>query len=526
MNEVRVKKASRVFKEMSEAAQETELDKLFYDKVFVREQDKMLYYFLALPQKTVVIKTGDKQAEKDFIGYEFSSRRGHEGIRMFRDAEGKPTTKLYDNDNPLNPEKASSYVYKALLGEVPDVDVTLTDNIKIVDTVELMNFKPLSFGKSLSLNVKKKVLISSKWPLTKLEDIANIVNGGTPNTRVKEYWDGEVHWATLVDTKNKYLYKTDRTITEAGVKSSNAVLLPINTVLFSSRATIGDVTIAKVRTCTNQGYKNFICDEDKIIPEYLYYVLKSEASTIASLASGMTYKEISKQQITDYKIPLPLKAVQEKLVTEMAAIEQKEREGQVAIQMRRSKIEKVLAACSAARSIADICYISKSKLEPQNSSVQTVNYVGLENLESHSAKLTAFTPTPTANLKSTKNVFQKGDVLYGKLRPYLNKVWLAEFDGICSTDILVLQTEQPQLLKYTLLSEHFVSQSSSLMKGVNLPRLQVKEFLALKVPYPSDEELEGCLTKLSELEAEITTIEASLETIEQEKERVLKKYLE
>lgn len=155
----------------------------------------------------------------------------------------------------------------------------------------------------------------------KLGDIATIESGGTPSSSIAEYWDGDIYWAKLVDTKEKYLTTTQRKITAAGLKNSSAKLLPVNTVIFSSRATIGDVTIAKVETATNQGYKNFICDETRILYEYLYYILKYYAQDIASLASGMTFKEISKTTISSFKIPLPPLEIQSKILKEIGTSE-------------------------------------------------------------------------------------------------------------------------------------------------------------------------------------------------------------
>ncbi|MFY0685353.1 MAG: SAM-dependent DNA methyltransferase, partial [Balneola sp.] len=129
LTEIKNLKKKKAFKDKTKDVQKAELDKLFFDKVFVKEQDKMLYFFLAQPQQTVLIKVGEKQAEKDFIGYEFSSRRGHEGIKMYRDEHGKPTTKLYDDDNPLNEEKANSYVYRSFLGEQIDIADSLQNNL-------------------------------------------------------------------------------------------------------------------------------------------------------------------------------------------------------------------------------------------------------------------------------------------------------------------------------------------------------------------------------------------------------------
>ena len=159
--------------------------------------------------------------------------------------------------------------------------------------------------------------LQSNWPMERLGDVANILGGGTPDTKNPDYWGGDIPWATLADTKKKYLRNTARKITQEGLRGSSAILLPINTVIFSSRATIGDVCINKVATCTNQGYKNFICKPNRLNFEYLYNILKCQSKNIAALASGATYPEVSKNKIASYEIPLPPLEIQQKVATKM-----------------------------------------------------------------------------------------------------------------------------------------------------------------------------------------------------------------
>ena len=197
---------------------------------------------------------------------------------------------------------------------------------KIVSEIEVLEERQ---GKLLvsSILLEEKInniiqeVYTKKYKKELLGNITEIKNGGTPSSNNPDYWNGNINWATLVDTKNKYLLKTVRKISNEGLKHSSAVLLPVNTVIFSSRATIGDVSIAKIEVCTNQGYKNFICDASKIHYEFLYYILKIEAKNIENLATGMTYKEISKTLISEYKIPLPPFSEQQIIVTEIEKIE-------------------------------------------------------------------------------------------------------------------------------------------------------------------------------------------------------------
>lgn len=158
-----------------------------------------------------------------------------------------------------------------------------------------------------------------KWNKIKLGDVAEIESGGTPSSTKSEYWDGgDICWATLPDLENKYLFDTQRKITSLGLKNSSAKLLPINSVIFSSRATIGEVAITKVETSTNQGSKNFICDPAKIDYEFLYYLLKSKVEEINNLASGSTYKEINKTVFSAVEIEIPNIPVQKQIAQVLA----------------------------------------------------------------------------------------------------------------------------------------------------------------------------------------------------------------
>jgi type I restriction enzyme M protein len=136
-------------------------EKEFWNTLIETEKEKLLYFILAYPQKVVLVKTGEKDAEKRFLGYEFSNRRGSEGIHPIQ--RGKTIsecTKLFDEETFDNPEKASAYIYKAFSGdyETP-VHEDLKNNISRVRLVDMLTFDRATFAKNISTAVKKKVKI-------------------------------------------------------------------------------------------------------------------------------------------------------------------------------------------------------------------------------------------------------------------------------------------------------------------------------------------------------------------------------
>lgn len=138
--------------------------------------------------------------------------------------------------------------------------------------------------------------------------------------------------------------------------------------------------------------------------------------------------------------------------------------------------------------LGEVLEVSRERIEPAEHPDTLFNYVGLENIEGHSGDLLPYGVRAGADIKSTKNVFHQGEILYGKLRPYLNKVHLADGDGICSTDIYVLRPRQrkihPAFAANYLRSPSVLSVVSNAMAGANLPRIGQETLLRIPVAVP------------------------------------------
>lgn len=140
-----------------------------------------------------------------------------------------------------------------------------------------------------------------------LGEIGTIVGGATPSTKNTSFYDGNIPWLTPKDlsvNSNKYIFRGERNITEAGFKSCSCKMLPKGSVLFSSRAPIGYVAIAANDMCTNQGFKSVIPNEETD-SEFLYYLLKYNKDNIASQGSGTTFAEVSGKTMKDIEVVVP-----------------------------------------------------------------------------------------------------------------------------------------------------------------------------------------------------------------------------
>ena len=161
------------------------------------------------------------------------------------------------------------------------------------------------------------------WESTKIGEIAEIVGGGTPKTEVEKYWNGEIKWFTPSEIgKTKYIKDSERHITEKGLKNSSAKLLPANTILLSSRATVGEVSIALTECSTNQGFQSLIT-KNNVDNEFVYYLISTIKNEFIRRASGSTFLEISKNEIKRIPITIPTLSEQKKISNLFSAIDNK-----------------------------------------------------------------------------------------------------------------------------------------------------------------------------------------------------------
>lgn len=184
--------------------------------------------------------------------------------------------------------------------------------------IRLPEFAQRTDGSLKSTRQTELGCVPEDWEMVELEKVAEIKSGGTPSTNRSEFWNGHILWCTPTDITSlsgKYLSDTNRKITEMGLNNSAAELLPIGSVLMTSRATIGECAIVKRPMTTNQGFKNFICNRT-VNNEFLYYLLSSQKDKFIELCNGSTFLEISTTQVRKFKITIP------KSTTEQTAIAQ------------------------------------------------------------------------------------------------------------------------------------------------------------------------------------------------------------
>lgn len=252
-------------------------------------------------------------------------------------------------------------------------------------------------------------------------------------------------------------------------------------------------------------------DNTKLLSQYAHLFLltptfKRELRRKIATTSGIY--NLKKEHIEKIKIPLPPLATQKQIVERLDKIAEAQKLNDDLIQktdeLFQSLLHQELSPAGQDWKVKKLGEmferITESTL-PTKQPDQWFNFIGLENMESNTGQIVGLNPTKGKLIKSTKTVFRKNDVLYGKLRPYLNKVWLSDTNGICSTDIWVLRAKQdvilPLLLSSILRQQRIVMKSSASMAGANLPRANKNVFDSIKVQLPPLEIQKQIVAKLS-----------------------------
>lgn len=176
--------------------------------------------------------------------------------------------------------------------------------------VEKLELRKKGLMQQLLTGRKRLPGFVEEWKKARLGDFTDVVGGGTPDTSNENYWYGNIAWFTPSEIgKNKYVYKSQRYITEEGLNNSSARLLPIGTILFTSRATIGLKAILKMEATTNQGFQSLIVSNSNNT-DFFFYLLDILDNVIKRKASGSTFPEISAKSLKNIMISIPSLAEQ------------------------------------------------------------------------------------------------------------------------------------------------------------------------------------------------------------------------
>ena len=153
------------------------------------------------------------------------------------------------------------------------------------------------------------------WEQRKLGEVAEIVGGGTPSTAISEYWDGDIDWYAPAEISEQiFVNSSQRKITTEGLNNSSAKILPVGTVLFTSRAGIGKTAILSQKSCTNQGFQSIVPHKDKLDSYFIFSRSEELKRYGETVGAGSTFVEVSGKQMADMDLMLPKNITEQQFI--------------------------------------------------------------------------------------------------------------------------------------------------------------------------------------------------------------------
>lgn len=302
----------------------------------------------------------------------------------------------------------------------------------------------------------------TEWIECTLDKLGEIVGGATPSTKCEDYYGGSIPWITPKDLssfKGRYITSGERNITEKGLASCSAQMMPKDAVLFTSRAPIGYVAIASQSVCTNQGFKSIVVNE-KADPLFVYYLLKYNKDAIEAMGSGTTFKEVSGKTMRAVKVRIPLEVSYQKRIAAAldsldTKIENNERINdnlqQQAQAIYRERFERVpsedLPSGWRVVALGDVATISNKSFNPLKEAEKMLEHYSIPAFDE--ARFPVF--EPSTSIKSNKFVIDASCFMISKLNPTTKRVWkpycLTE-NAVCSTEFIVYKAKDESITDF------------------------------------------------------------------------------
>ena len=489
----------------------TKKENEFWDKLIEIEKNKLLHFIIAYNQKNIVlVKSGEKDAEKQFLGYWFSGRRGSEGMHSIKDGKTiDESTQLYNIKNNNDYSKASSYIYNAFLGNYNiEIAENLKNNVSYISLLDMLTFDRAEFDNEISTSIKKKINIESKWEQVKIGQISRelFAGGDLPKNDYSKIKTDKYQIPIYANSsENEGIY---------GYTNKSRVNKPCITI--SARGTIGYTVVRKEPFFPIVRLLVLIPKEDKAIPKYLETIFNK----IDFGLFGAAIPQLTVPQISDFKIPTPPLNIQKKIVSEIEVLEAKEKKIKEEINKGNETITNLF---NQLESKADKIV----RLSDETIFQVSIGKRVLKNEFVDNGKIPVYSANviePFGNIdKLLIEDFSKPSVLWGIDGDWMVNHLPKDYPFYPTDHCGVLRVKDNSInekyLAFILEKEGKVFEFSR-TKRASIDRIQ-----GIKIPVPPISEQQKLVSEIGKIEEKIKTLETEISEIPKQKEAILKKYL-
>lgn len=309
----------------------------------------------------------------------------------------------------------------------------------------------------------------------KISDLCiNVISGGTPLRSHSEYYeDGTIPWLKTGDIKKNFIYEVEEFISEKGLKNSSAKLIPVNSVIvamYGDGNTAGSVAVNKIKLATNQACCNLIVDSKKAHYLYIYYYLKGSYNNLVGLKLGGSQQNLNAKTVKDFPIRKFDLAVQKKIAAILSSYDDLIENNRRRIAILENMAEEIYREWFVRFRFPGYQNAEFEKGIPKGWEIVELNKIATENSKSVKAgnhlSNRFYMPLDIMGSKqflpidhydyteaqSSLVTFEKGEFVFGAMRPYQHKVVIAPFDGITRTTCFVIKPKEDYLYSYLYLT--------------------------------------------------------------------------
>lgn len=524
-------------------------DKEFWNLLLDKELDKLYYFILVYKQRVVLVKSGEKDAEKRFLGYEFSNRRGSEGIHPIQRGKSiEDCTQLFDTEIFDNPTKASTYIYKAFAGDYDfPIDEALKNNVSRHDLVDMLTFDRVDFEKNISLSVKKKVKIESKWELKKLGEILETLESGKrPKGGVSEYQDGIPSLGgEHISLDGTISLNNMKFVPEEYFKQANQGFLKDLDILICKDGALTGKTSLFVKN--NFPYEKGMINEHVFLlrtnenssQKYLFNVLfsKSGQELLKLNVTGTAQGGLNRENLLNIQIPLPPIDIQQKIVSEIEVLEAKEKKAKEEVEKLKFNISSSMVNLKFKEiNLGSISDFKNGLNYSRNSLGELINIVGVGDFQNRfSPDVASLEKIQIDGNLSDDYLLKTNDILVVRSNGSANLVGRflfidnlktkTSFSGFTIRIRIENENINSKFLCHYLKTDFVRNKIITDSSGSNIKSLNQTLLSNIKIPLPPLSEQQKIVSEIEKIEAKINALETEIAEIPKLKEAVLKKYL-
>lgn len=530
--EVKNKQKQQSFKKLSQDKQNEWLQERFYQFCLEREQDKIKFFALIYKQKTLVVTApAGNDEQKEFLGYDWSNRKGAEGIQIH-----SPGGKLYNDADRTADNTVSANIRNAFAKQHTPFG-ELEKYLAWYRLQDMIDFSRVEFNKEIKSAVIDSIKIEWKWKLATVGTIVSTIESGSrPQGGVGTLKSGVLslggehidnYSGCLNLSSPKYVSVEYFQNATKGKILKHDILLCKDGALTGKIAFVKDELDNKDAMC-NEHIFILRCDNE-ILQKYVFEFLYStygqrllKASITGSAQGGLNLTNLEKIQI-----PLPPVDIQQQIVSECEKVDAECENAKVRIDNVQKLITDTLKEAKGTKTpLKTVCdYVSE---HISISECDVADFISTDNMLQNFQGIVPYKGNPQiTNVIS----YQKRDILVSNIRPYLKKIWFADRQGGASPDVLVFRVKNadrylPEYIFYCMRQQLFFDHMMSGKKGLKMPRGDKNVTMEYQLSIPSPEDQNAIVAKIQKFEQQIDAAQKVLDSAFARKQAILDKYLQ